>query len=138
MEIIIVLLVLGLIGYMIMKEYNATVMLLAGGMILLFSAAILGHPIFDVSESSGLVAFYSFIVLIPAIAEQSGANAIAIALPMQLFSNLVRSISPVSAVVIIVASIIKVSPMEVVKRTSVPIILSMIVCIVLSIVMFGI
>jgi len=137
-EIIIVLLVLGLIGYMIMKEYNATVMLLAGGMILLFSAAILGHPIFDVSESSGLVAFYSFIVLIPAIAEQSGANAIAIALPMQLFSNLVRSISPVSAVVIIVASIIKVSPMEVVKRTSVPIILSMIVCIVLSIVMFGI
>lgn len=54
MEVFIVLLVLGLISYMIMKEYNATVMLLAGGMILLFFAAILGHPIFDVSESSGL------------------------------------------------------------------------------------
>ena len=89
-------------------------------------------------SGSGLAAFYSFIVLIPAIAEQSGVNAIAIALPMQLFSNLVRSISPVSAVVIIVASIIKVSPMEVVKRTSIPIILSMLVCMVLSIAMFGI
>ena len=43
-----------------------------------------------------------------------------IALPMQLTSHLLRAVSPVAAVVIIVSSIVKVNPLELVKRTSVP------------------
>lgn len=71
-------------------------------------------------SGSGNAVFYSFIELIPSIANQAHVDPIMVALPMQFTSNLVRAISPVSAVVIIVASVIKVSPVEVVKRTSVP------------------
>jgi DcuC family C4-dicarboxylate transporter len=71
-------------------------------------------------SGSGNAVFYSFIELIPSIATQAHVDPVMIALPMQLTSNLIRAISPVSAVVIIVASVVKVSPIEVVKRTSVP------------------
>ncbi|MDH2377980.1 MULTISPECIES: C4-dicarboxylate transporter DcuC [Providencia] len=71
-------------------------------------------------SGSGNAVFYSFIELIPSIANQAHVDPIMVTLPMQFTSNLVRAISPVSAVVIIVASVIKVSPVEVVKRTSVP------------------
>lgn len=71
-------------------------------------------------SGSGNAVFYSFIELIPSIANQAHVDPVMIALPMQLTSNLIRAISPVSAVVIIVASVVKVSPIEVVKRTSVP------------------
>ena len=43
-----------------------------------------------------------------------------VALPMQCTSNLIRAISPVSAVVIIVAAAVRANPLEVVKRTAVP------------------
>ncbi|MBC3228211.1 C4-dicarboxylate transporter DcuC [Serratia fonticola] len=71
-------------------------------------------------SGSGNAVFYSFIELIPSIATQAHVDPVMIALPMQLTSNLIRAMSPVSAVVIIVASVVKVSPIEVVKRTSVP------------------
>ena len=71
-------------------------------------------------SGSGNAVFYSFIELIPQIAEKTGLDPIMIALPMQLTSHLLRAVSPVAAVVIIVSSIVKVNPLELVKRTSVP------------------
>lgn len=43
-----------------------------------------------------------------------------VALPMQCTSNLIRAVSPVAAVVIIVSAVVRVNPLLVVKRTSVP------------------
>lgn len=71
-------------------------------------------------SGSGNAVFYSFIEIIPSIANQAHVDPIMVALPMQFTSNLVRAISPVSAVVIIVASVVKASPIDVVKRTAVP------------------
>ncbi len=71
-------------------------------------------------SGSGNAVFYSFIELIPQIAEQAGIDPIMIALPMQLTSNIIRAASPVAAVVIIVSAIIKVNPIMLVKRTAVP------------------
>lgn len=71
-------------------------------------------------SGSGNAVFYSFIELIPQIAEQAGIDPIMIALPMQLTSNIIRAASPVAAVVIIVSAIIKVNPLMLVKRTAVP------------------
>ena len=73
-------------------------------------------------SGSGNAVFYSFIEIIPPIANQAHVDPIMVALPMQFTSNLIRALSPVSAVVIIVASVVRVSPIEVVKRTSVPLI----------------
>lgn len=71
-------------------------------------------------SGSGNAVFYSFIELIPQIADKAGIDPIMIALPMQLTSNIIRAASPVAAVVIIVSAIIKVNPLVLVKRTAVP------------------
>ena len=52
---------------------------------------------------------------------------------MQMIANLTRTISPVAAVVMIVASTVGVSPIRILKRTSVPTIIGIIRVIVLSI-----
>ena len=69
---------------------------------------------------SGLAPFYSFIEVIPRIATQTGINGVLLALPIQFVGNLARAMSPVSAVVLIVAGAMKVQVTELVKRTVVP------------------
>ena len=71
-------------------------------------------------SGSGNAVFYSFIELIPQIAEKAGIDPIMVALPMQCTSNLIRAVSPVAAVVIIVAATIRENPLNIVKRTAVP------------------
>lgn len=83
-------------------------------------------------SGSGNAVFYSFIELIPQIAEKAGLDPIMIALPMQLTSHLFRAVAPVSAVVIIVSSIVRVNPIELVKRTSVPMITGLVVVLAMS------
>ncbi|EEH8810754.1 C4-dicarboxylate ABC transporter, partial [Salmonella enterica] len=62
---------------------------------------------------------------------------IMVALPMQFTSNLVRAISPVSAVVIIVASVIKASPVDVVKRTAIPLAVGTIATLIVSFIRYS-
>ncbi|HGM5492811.1 TPA: C4-dicarboxylate transporter DcuC [Serratia fonticola] len=88
-------------------------------------------------SGSGNAVFYSFIELIPSIATQAHVDPVMIALPMQLTSNLIRAISPVSAVVIIVASVVKVSPIEVVKRTSVPLLVGFVATLIFTLIRYS-
>ncbi|EKN1380550.1 C4-dicarboxylate transporter DcuC [Enterococcus faecalis] len=97
---------------------------------LIFSGAT---TLFGILSGSGLAMFYAVIELIPGIAEKSGIDGILISLPMQMIANLTRTISPVAAVVMIVASTVGVSPIRILKRTSVPTIIGIISVIVLSI-----
>jgi len=83
-------------------------------------------------SGSGNAVFYSFIELIPQIAEHAGIDPIMVALPMQCISNLIRGISPVAAVVIIVSAGIRVNPLELVKRTSVPLLTGAVAVLALS------
>ncbi|HCQ26623.1 MAG TPA: C4-dicarboxylate ABC transporter, partial [Bifidobacterium longum] len=57
-------------------------------------------------------------------------------IPMGLAGNLLRAVSPVSAVVMIVAGSIKKSPIDIVRRTSVPMIAGVIVMFILSMAIF--
>lgn len=88
-------------------------------------------------SGSGNAVFYSFIELIPSIATQAHVNPIMVALPMQFTSNLIRALSPVSAVVIIVASVINVSPIEVVKRTSIPLLAGFLATLVIALLRYA-
>ncbi|MFW5438768.1 C4-dicarboxylate transporter DcuC [Paenibacillus apiarius] len=106
----------------------------AGVILMLTFAGVEGLITFI--SGSGLAVFYSVINIIPEIAEKLGINGVMIALPMQLIANLVRSISPVAAVIIVVASIIKVNPIQIVKRTSVPILVGIVSCFILSFIFF--
>ena len=60
----------------------------------------------------------------------------AVSIPMGLAGNLLRAVSPVSAVVMIVAGSIKKSPIDIVRRTSVPMIAGVIVMFILSMAIF--
>lgn len=106
------------------------------GSILMFffsgTAALIGFI-----SGSGLAVFYSFINIIPEITEKVGVNSVSVALPMQLTANLIRSMSPVAAVIIVIASITGSNPIEIIKRTSVPIISGILCCLTLSYLLFS-
>lgn len=107
----------------------------AGSILMLFfsgMAALIGFI-----SGSGIAVFHSFIKIIPEITEQMGVSTVLVALPMQLTANLIRSVSPVAAVIIVVASTLKVSPIEIVKRTSIPVFTGIFVCLILSYYYFG-
>ena len=96
---------------------------------LIFSGAT---ALFGILSGGGLAMFYAVIELIPNIAQKAGIDGILIALPMQMIANLARTISPVAAVVMIVSSSIGVSPVRLLKRTSVPTIIGIILVVVSS------
>ncbi len=70
---------------------------------------------------SGNAAFLSFVEIIPTVASSMGANPIAMILPIQQVSAMGRAMSPVAACVIVAAGGAKLSTIEIVKRTSVPV-----------------
>lgn len=82
------------------------------------------------TTGSGNAPFYAFVELIPKLAHHSGINPGYLVIPMLQASNLGRTISPVSGVVVAVAGMAKISPFEVVKRTSVPVLVGLVVVII--------
>ncbi|WP_367990474.1 C4-dicarboxylate transporter DcuC [Vibrio sp. NTOU-M3] len=71
-------------------------------------------------SGSGNASFFSFSNLAPDVAAQVGAPIAAVALPMQLASGLMRSASPVAGVIIACSAVANVSPIELAKRTMIP------------------
>ena len=82
------------------------------------------------TTGSGNAPFYAFVEMIPKLAHSSGINPAYLSIPMLQASNLGRTISPVSGVVVAVAGMAKISPFEVVKRTSVPVLVGLIIVII--------
>ena len=87
-------------------------------------------------SGSGTALFFAMVPLMVPLAAAAGISALAVSIPMGLAGNLLRAVSPVSAVVMIVAGSVKREPLEVVKRTSVPMIAGTVVMFVLSMVIF--
>ena len=83
------------------------------------------------ATGSGNAAFYAFAELIPKLATQMGANPAYLTIPMLQASNLGRGLSPVSGVVVAVSGMAKISPFEIVKRMSVPMIIGFI-CVIIA------
>lgn len=85
------------------------------------------------TTGSGNAPFYAFVELIPKLAAQMGINPAYLVIPMLQASNLGRTMSPVSGVVVAVAGMAKISPFEVVKRTSVPVLVGLVVVVVATV-----
>ena len=83
------------------------------------------------ATGSGNAAFYAFAELIPKLATQMGASPAYLTIPMLQASNLGRGLSPVSGVVVAVSGMAKISPFEIVKRMSVPMIVGFI-CVIIA------
>ena len=83
------------------------------------------------ATGSGNAAFYAFAELIPKLATQMGVNPAFLTIPMLQASNLGRGLSPVSGVVVAVSGMGKISPFEIVKRMSVPMLVGF-VCVIIG------
>ncbi len=88
-----------------------------------------------VATGSGNAPFYAFVELAPALAGKMGLNPAFLIIPMLQASNLGRTISPVSGVIVATSGMGKISPFEVVKRTSVPVLAGLVTVIVGTIVL---
>ena len=86
-------------------------------------------------SGGGLSVFYASVEMIPELAAAVGVSGPMIALPMQMVANLVRSISPVAACIIVVCSITGTNPMQIVKRTSVPVLVGVAATLILSVIL---
>ncbi|SHH05103.1 C4-dicarboxylate transporter DcuC [Virgibacillus chiguensis] len=87
-------------------------------------------------SGSGIALFFAMIPLMVPLAEAAGISPVAISIPMGLAGNLFRAVSPVAAVVLIIAGTLKVDPLDIIKRTSVPMISGVVFMFVLSMVIF--
>lgn len=81
---------------------------------------------------SGNAPFYSFGALVPDIAAQMGISSVAMITSMQLASSIARSASPITAAVVAVAGIANVSPVDLVKRTAIPMAVALVVSVVVN------
>lgn len=87
-------------------------------------------------SGSGTSLFFAMVPLMVPLAAAAGISAFALSVPMGMAGNLLRAVSPVAAVVVIVAGTTKESPIDIVKRTSVPMILGTVFMFVLSMIIF--
>ncbi|WP_179038363.1 anaerobic C4-dicarboxylate transporter DcuC [Limnobaculum xujianqingii] len=103
-----------------------------GGAMIMMLVLVVITMLAAMATGSGNAPFYAFVEFIPKLADQMGINPAYLVIPMLQASNIGRTMSPVSGVVVATSGMAKISPFEVVKRTSVPMIVGMIVVIVAS------
>lgn len=82
--------------------------------LIIFSAAML--------MGSGNAAFFSFGPLLPGIAGQLGMPAYSLVLPLQLSASMGRAASPIAGIIVAIAGVAGVSPIELAKRNTLPLI----------------
>lgn len=87
-------------------------------------------------SGSGTSLFFAMVPLMVPLAAAAGINVLAVSIPMGLAGNLLRAVSPVSSVVMIVAGTCKINPIELVRRTSIPMIVGVVVMFILSCIVF--
>jgi DcuC family C4-dicarboxylate transporter len=86
---------------------------------------------------SGNASFIPLANIAPPVAKRFGVDAVMMLLPMQLVSSLARVLSPIVAVSIACAGMAGLNTIDVVKRTSVPILLGIVTMLATTLIMFG-
>ena len=86
-------------------------------------------------SGSGTALLFAMIPLMIPLSKAAGIDPVALSIPMQLSGNLLRAVSPVAAVILIAAGTTKLSPMQIVRRTSVPMIFGVVLSLVLSLIL---
>ena len=71
---------------------------------------------------SGDAAIFSFMSVGAIVAEHFGVNPVGVLMPMQITTSLARTITPISAVIVAVSALAGMNPLQVVKRTAIPMI----------------
>tara|TARA_B110000046_G_scaffold48975_1_gene54451 strand:- start:10119 stop:11477 length:1359 start_codon:yes stop_codon:yes gene_type:complete len=75
---------------------------------------------------SGNAAFFAFAPLVPKIAVKFGIKTTSMILPMNLSASMGRTVSPVAGVIIATSEIAGVSPLAIVKRNIIPLVVALV------------
>lgn len=86
---------------------------------------------------SGNAPFYAFAALAPTVAAAFGIPTVLMVMPMQLASGIARSISPITSVIVAVSNGAGLFPVDVVKRTAIPMIGGLVALMICNFVMFS-
>ncbi len=86
---------------------------------------------------SGNAPVMAFIPIVPMIAESFGVNPLLALVPILFAAGIGRTISPVAGVIITVAGMGNISPLDVIKRTFVPMMSSMVIVLIAAIAMYS-
>lgn len=81
----------------------------------------------SVIMGSGIAAFNAFGKLAPDIATKLGVNPISLVLPIEIASCLGRAASPIAGGILALAGFAKVSPMDIIKRTTPLLLIAMVI-----------
>ncbi len=103
------------------------------GMMFVFVAIIIAATLIT---GSGNATFFAFVPLAPKVAALSGIAPVLLVLPMNFVSNLARSLSPIAAVMIVVAGAAGLSPMDLAKRTFLPVAAATVANIAITLILF--
>ena len=89
-----------------------------------FIAAVFALIIFSAAMlmGSGNAAFFSFGPLLPGIAARLGMPAYSLVLPLQLSASMGRAASPIAGIIVAIAGVAGVSPLELARRNTLPLI----------------
>ncbi|BDR57213.1 C4-dicarboxylate transporter DcuC [Xylocopilactobacillus apis] len=87
-------------------------------------------------SGSGVALIFAMIPLIIPLSKAAGITPQALSIPIQLSGNLLRAVSPVAAVILIVAGTTKLSPVQIIKRTWVPMVFGVIMVVIMSLIIF--
>lgn len=79
-----------------------------------------------IAGSNG-ASFYPLVEMVPKIAKDMGVNPVTLVLPMHQASTIARPLFPVAGVVVAIAAMLKMNPLELVKRASVPCVIGLLV-----------
>lgn len=85
---------------------------------------------------SGNAPFFAFAALTPTVATKMGIAPVLMLLPMHFGASIARSVSPITAVIVVASSMGGVSPFDLVKRTAIPMAGAMIVNVLATFVLF--
>ncbi|QZY56002.1 C4-dicarboxylate transporter DcuC [Crassaminicella profunda] len=105
----------------------------AGVMIVIMTAII---AVAAILMGSGNAPFFAFAALAPEVATKLSIPAVAMLLPMQLAAGISRSVSPITGVIVAVSGISNVSPVDVVKRTAIPMAGALLVTVIANFILF--
>lgn len=81
---------------------------------------------------SGNAAFFSFAPLIPNIAKSFGVETIIMIAPIQIMTGFGRCVSPIAPAILAISAMAKVSPLQVVKRTAIPMLVAAITNVIMT------
>ncbi|HCM87222.1 MULTISPECIES: C4-dicarboxylate transporter DcuC [Enterococcus] len=126
----------GLTSIGIIELVQKTMENISGAGILLPVIMVAFTAVIVLLSGSGTALLFAMIPLMIPLSKAAGIDPIALSIPMQLSGNLLRAVSPVAAVILIVAGTTKLSPMQIVRRTSVPMIFGVVLSLVLSLILF--